>query len=67
MLLVDLLSLRPRNELLNGTPRSAGHRTFQRVDKDNKKKEKTIKSPINIDFAEMMHHSTLRPRDSVTA
>ena len=32
-----------------------------------KNKEKTIKSPINIDFAEMQHQSTLRPRDSVTA
>ena len=45
MLLVDLLSLRPRNELLNGTPRSAGHRPFQRVDKGNKKTGKNHQKP----------------------
>lgn len=45
MLLVDLLSLRPRNEPLSGTLRSAGHRTFQRVDKDNKKKGKNHQKP----------------------
>lgn len=32
-----------------------------------KNKEKTIKSPINIDFAEMQHHFLPSPRDSVTA